>query len=327
MIDLYSLVKETGAFKTIKGEKESGRLSHAYLILTADGENLTEYLKIFARLMVCSNGSPCNACRACTLIEKNAYSDVYLYPKTGESVTSEEVNSLIEESYLKPIEGDKKIFILTHAETMNAAAQNKLLKTLEEPPENVHILIGATSEFPLLSTVKSRVKKLEIPPYASERLFSALKEDCPDAEKLSAAIACSDGTAGNAFALYNDQTLKDVTDLAVEVIVDMQSSKDVLKYSNKIALSKCDISKFLSVLELLFRDLLAFNEKGEAFVSNKVAFEKIKDAKNFKVGSILNALEKITEAQKRKKFNANSTMLTEWLLFQILEGKYKWQKL
>ena len=101
----------------------------------------------------------------------------------------------------------------------------------------------------------------------------------------------------------------------------------MLKYSNKIALSKCDISKFLSVLELLFRDLLAFNEKGEAFVSNKVTFEKIKDAKNFKVGSILNALEKITEAQKRKKFNANSTMLTEWLLFQILEGKYKWQKL
>lgn len=327
MIDLYSLVKETGAFKTVKGEKESGRLSHAYLILTADGENLTEYLKIFARLMVCNNGSPCNACRACTLIEKNAYSDVYSYPKEGASVTSEEVNSLIEESYLKPVEGNKKIFILTHAETMNAAAQNKLLKTLEEPPENVHILIGATSEFPLLSTVKSRVKKLEIPPFGKEMLFNALKEDCPDAERLSAAIACSDGTVGNAFALYNDQSLKEITDLACEIITDMQSSKDVLKYSTKITSSKCDISKFLSVMELLFRDVLIYFESGEKLVGNPAAFEKIKNAKNFTVGSIINALEKITEAQKRKKFNANATMLLEWLLFQILEGKYKWQKL
>ena len=48
MIDLYSLVKDTSAYLTIKGEKESGRLSHAYLILTADGQNLREYLKIFA---------------------------------------------------------------------------------------------------------------------------------------------------------------------------------------------------------------------------------------------------------------------------------------
>ena len=45
MIDFYSLIKDTGAYKTVKGEKESGRLSHAYLLLTADKENLTEYLK------------------------------------------------------------------------------------------------------------------------------------------------------------------------------------------------------------------------------------------------------------------------------------------
>jgi hypothetical protein len=53
----------------------------------------------------------------------------------------------------------------------------------------------------------------------------------------------------------------------------------------------------------------------------------MQNAKNFSVGAIINAIEKTNEAFERKKFNANPTMLLEWLLFQILEGKYKWQKL
>ena len=57
---------------------------------------------------------------------------------------------------------------------MNASAQNKLLKTLEEPPKNVHILLGATSEYPLLATLKSRVKKLEIPPFDNQTIYKAL---------------------------------------------------------------------------------------------------------------------------------------------------------
>lgn len=333
MIDLYSLIKDTSAFKTVKGEKESGRLSHAYLILTADGENLTEYLKIFAKLISCSATEPCLTCRKCSLIDKNAFPDLYVYPKAPDkadktpTISSDDVVAIIEESYLKPIEGDQKIFILSQAQTMNAQAQNKLLKTLEEPPKGVHILIGATSEFPILSTVKSRVKKLEIPPFSAQKLFDALSGEFTDKERLLNAIACSDGTVGSAVALYSDENLKAVTDLAVEVLVNMQSSSQVLEYSNKIAKSKCDISQFFSVSELLLRDLLALKQGRVDLVFNKRTAEKIKDAEGFSVGAILCALEKTNEAFKRKKFNANPTMLLEWWLFQILEGKFKWKKL
>ena len=82
MIDLYSLIKETGAFKTVKGEKESGRLSHAYLIISPDQDNLTQYLKIFAKLILCDATEPCGGCRKCSLIEKETFPDLYIYPKT-----------------------------------------------------------------------------------------------------------------------------------------------------------------------------------------------------------------------------------------------------
>ncbi len=328
MLDLTALLNSTNAYKTVKGDKQSNRLSHAYLLLCADGEMLGEYLKIIAKLITCKNGSPCNACRSCKLIGENAYSDVLAYPSgDGASVLVDDINSLISESYVKPLESDKKVFILNRAETMNLPSQNKLLKTLEEPPKGVHILIGATSEYPLLSTVKSRVKKLEIPGFTKDALFDALKDDCLDTDRLKSAIACGDGTLGKALALYKDENLEQAIELAVDTLINMKSSANVLDFTNKINDLKVDVAEFLSVLELLFRDMLvisqgkaelAFSEKAKYIMDNSV---------NFSTGSIINAIEKINQAFERKKYNANSAMLIEWLLFQILEGKYKWQKL
>ncbi len=327
MLNLTTLLQNTGAYKTVKCDKESNRLSHAYLLLSPDGDKLSDYLKLFAKLIVCTNGSPCDGCRACRLIDDNAYSDVIFYPSNGANVVVEDVNSLISESYVKPLESDKKVFIISHAETMNLPAQNKLLKTLEEPPKGVHIIIGATSEYPLLSTVKSRVKKLEIPAFTNETLIDALKEDCPDTERLKNAVACGDGTVGKALALYEDDNLGQAIDLAVETLVNMKSSANVLDYSIKISSLSVELSEFLSVLELLFRDMLVISQGKEELVNSDRAKYVMKNSVNFSTGAIINALEKINGAYERKKFNANPTMLIEWLLFQILEGKYKWQKL
>ena len=326
MTNLRSLIQSTGAYRTVKGDKENGRLSHAYLILTPDGDNLGEYLKLFASLMACEGKDACGECRSCRLISDNAYSDVIFYPKKSGAMATEEVSELIEESFLKPIESDKKIFVINNAESMNTVAQNKLLKTLEEPPKGVHIILGATNEHSLLQTVKSRVKKLEIPAFNKEQLFSALKDECEDPESLSIAIACSDGTVGGVRKLYGDKKFQQTVELALDVLVNMKSSKDVLEYSLKISKLSEDITEFISVMGLLLRDLLVINEGAEDLAFNQSAVSKLTEAERFNRGAIVYALEAVTEAQRRKRFNANATMLTEWLLFQILEGKYKWQK-
>ncbi len=327
MIDLPSILKDTGAYKRVLGDKRNGSLSHAYLLLTADGDFLDEYLKIFAKLMLCDGDEPCGTCRKCRLIDENSFVDLIFYPKESDSITSEEVNALIEESYIKPIEGSEKVFVISHAEKMNIAAQNKLLKTLEEPPRGVHILLGATSEFPLLSTVKSRVKKLEIPPFTRQKLFDALIEDYPDDARLNKAIACGDGTVGKAVALYSDDKLKAVTDVVRDVLVNMKSSSEVVSYSAKVLAVSQDGGEFLSVLELALRDMLVERQGEKNLVFDKEQTLALKDAKNFSEGAIIYALDSVLEGYERKKFNANPTMLVEWLLFKILEGKYKWQKL
>jgi DNA polymerase-3 subunit delta' len=326
MIDLLALFKNTSAYRVVTGDKKANRLSHAYLLLTADEDNLQGYLKIFAELLACNQEEPCGECRTCRLIDQKVHPDVITYPKKDKTVSSEEINELIEESFIRPIECDKKIFVIENAQTMNLSAQNKLLKTLEEPPRNVHIILGATNEFSLLPTIKSRVKKLEIPAFDKNTLIDALKQDCPDLERLETAVACGDGTVGKAKALYNDQDLIELNQMVVDLLVNMMSSKDVLKYSTLIADKKVDVSQFLSVLELILRDMLVLSQGKEDLVNNKSLIVDLKKAQRFNTGAIVYALESVVEAQKRKKFNMNTTMLIEWLLFQILEGKFKWQK-
>ena len=326
MIDLNALIKTTNAYKIIKGDKNAQRLSHAYLIISQDGDMLKDYLKVFAKLICCDYVEPCNNCRKCTLIDSEMHPDIMFYPKGQGAISVEDVNALIEESYLKPIESDKKLFVIVGAENMNASSQNKLLKTLEEPPKNVHILMGATSEFALLSTIKSRVKKLEIPAYDNKVLIDALKNECDDYDKLCQAVSSGDGTVGKALALYGDSSLSITTELVIDMLINMNSSSEILEYSNKILQTKIDLNQFLSVLELMLRDMLLLSQGKGDIVFNKGAISKLSKVQKFTTGAIVHALESITEAEKRKKFNMNPTMLVEWLLFQILEGKYKWQK-
>lgn len=322
-----ALVKSTAAYRIAARDKEAGRLSHAYLVLCQDGLYLRRYLNLFAKLILCEAREFCGACRICSLVGREKYPDMTVFPAAeGDKIRTEDIDFLVEDSYVKPYEGNRKLYVLAGAENMTPAAQNKLLKTLEEPPANVHILMGATSEYGLLPTVLSRVRRLEIHPFPDRVLLSAMEGEFPDRERLNAAVWNGDGTLGRAETLYGDKKLSEVTDLAVRVVTEMDSSADVLDFSGEIA--KESLPDFLSVLQLLYRDLIAAAEGKEDLVQNRAAFARTRSAlARYPKGALYRASEAITEAFCRKAFNATDGMLAEWLLFQILEGKYKWQKL
>ena len=321
MVDLLSLIKDTRAYKTVAADIAANRLSHAYLIISSDKRFSSEYLKIFAKLIMTGFSGG----RADSLIDLGYHPDVLNFPKNGETVLKEDVAKIIEESYLKPVESDKKLFLINNGESMNASSQNKLLKTLEEPPAGVHILITALSEYPLLSTFKSRVKKLVIPPYPAEKLINALKSECVDGERLENAVYCGDGTAGTALSLYGDENLAATIDAAVDTFLNMRTSRDVLEFSDKIMKFKDGVKGFISVAELITRDLTAYSNGGT--VKNPSLFKRVQKAEGFSDGALIYIADRISDAKRRLLANGNPQAVLEKLLFAILEGKHKWRKL
>ena len=137
-------------YKLVAADAANGRLAHAYLLVCPDEKNLRPFLKQLAKLVLRADA------RADRLIDAERYVDCRIFPAEGERAGVAEVKALLEDCYVKPVECDRKLFVLDRVHEMLAPAQNKLLKVLEEPPANVYFLLGAASEFPVLPTVRSR---------------------------------------------------------------------------------------------------------------------------------------------------------------------------
>lgn len=183
---MEQLIKSTAAYKIFKSEAKSGRLSHAYMLYFSDGANLRAALKLFAvEFFGAAKGS-----REEKLILSESLPDLKIYPLDGTKLNVAAANAIVSDAALKPLEYDKKLYIISGFESAAPAFQNKLLKILEEPPRGVSFLLGTTSLAYVLATVKSRVKLLEIPPFTEDEILSALNRTGDNSLNIAAARAC-----------------------------------------------------------------------------------------------------------------------------------------
>ncbi len=309
------LIKTTNAYKIIAGDKKRKTLSHAYLIVCPDGEFLRDYLKVFARLIACENDG-CNNCRICRLISSEGYADCTFYPEEGKKILTADVDDLLSKTYIKPIENLTRIFVLSNVENMNTAAQNKILKTLEEPPENVCILMGATGDYTLLPTVKSRVKRIDIPPFGEKVLKNTLIGEFTDIKKLDKAISLGGGKLSEIKKIYNDNETEKTATLCREILTQMKSSKDVLKFSSKV--DKDNLLAFIAEMKV---EVMRVLKQKKAGLCNNA------DLNEFKVGALIAIEDLLSTKERAVAFSANTQMTVDSILFGILEEKHRWQKL
>ena len=304
------LVKETTAYKIISTEKKKGALSHAYLVVCADKYALKTYLKELAKVIEFQGDDGDE--RIAKLIDKNAYADCTFYPLTGERIMTADVDDLVSKTYIRPLENKTRLFVLCGAENATPAAQNKLLKTLEDPPKGVVILIGALRESGLLSTVLSRVKKIDVPPLSSDKIRSVLSERCKDKARLENAIRSANGSAGAALALYENGEADKLDSLVKDIFAEMKSSKDVIKFVKRAG--KEDIKELISAL------------KAETTIRLENAVYGKEDKDGFTVGALVAISETLTDKEKAVAFSANTAMTIDGVLLSIVREKRRWQK-
>lgn len=134
-----------------------GKIFHAYII---EGDSLSDkegFAKEFCKAMVCKEkpGIGCDECVNCRKIEHGNYEDLHIIESDGMSVKDEQVSKLQEELRKKPV-GERNLAVIKDADTMTARAQNRLLKTLEEPFGGTVIILLSENRENLLDTIKSR---------------------------------------------------------------------------------------------------------------------------------------------------------------------------
>ena len=147
----------------MKNQITSSKISHAYIFSGTRGTGKTTAAKIFARAINCLNsqdGEPCNECEAClSILEGNTTDVIEMDAASNNSV--ENIRSIRQEVAYSTTGMKYKVYIIDEAHMLSTSAFNALLKTLEEPPENVVFILATTEEHKILPTILSRCIRFE----------------------------------------------------------------------------------------------------------------------------------------------------------------------
>ena len=137
---------------------DNNTISHSYMFVGIDGIGKKLIAKEYARKILCLNkqNQNCATCDSCIKFNSGNNPDFLEIFPDGNSIKIAQMREMQEKVYQKPIVSDKKVFIIDQVEKMTEEAQNSLLKTLEEPPEYMVIILITSNENKLLNTVKSR---------------------------------------------------------------------------------------------------------------------------------------------------------------------------
>lgn len=311
---MQRLLENTQAYKIVERDARSGAAHHAYLLLLDDARNLRFALKTFAKPLF--GNDP----RIAGLIDSESFSDCLFYPDEGKKFLVEDAERVSEECAVRPVEGDTKAIVIGDLAEANPASQNKLLKLLEEPPKGVIFLLGATTQFPVLPTVLSRVKKLEIPPFDALETAACLERVYAGGrftkDELALVAAACGGVVGQAQGMLEGGAYKALIDDAFALVL---SSASLLPALVKRVGETKRKKELLSLLRLIFRDaLLCKTGLGGDKIFLRSETERLKRvAEKYSLAALVRAQDTLSTAEREVAFNAVFPQCLELLLASV----------
>jgi DNA polymerase-3 subunit delta' len=323
------------AINTLKRGFGEGRVAHSFLIAgPAQIGKMTLALDL-ARMVNCiGHETPCGECGQCRRIDAGLHPDVHVIGigeqkgregRSRVSIGIDQVRELQKEASLKPYEGRHRVFIIDGAELLSEEASNSLLKTLEEPPDQVIFVLLASEPDGLLSTILSRCQRLDLKPLPLSQLTEALQKRYEVETELAQEIArLSGGRPGWAFQMLEQPDLMETRGERLTSIEELLRSPLDERFSYASDLSTAFTKSRDSVREEMqlwlewWRDVLVTKEGVPQFVTNlsrKDALEAA--ASELSSHQIVNAIKAIHQAMEYLERNVNSRLALEELMLSL----------
>ena len=284
------------AKKILENTIKTGNISHSYMFVGQNGIGKFMIAKEFAKAILCQGDQkPCNICEACIKFNGENNPDIQIIDEIEEkSIKTEIIKEVVKGVYEKPIESSKKVYIINDSQKMTKEAQNSLLKTLEEPPEYVVIILITENENLLLNTIKSRCTKIKFNPLKDNEIIEILKEKYDYKEITENTLEIAGGSVTHALSIQGKE----------EIFNEIKTI-----FSN---LEKINIIDLLNKKDLIFKDKDNIYEILNYI--NIVLFNKIKE--NIKY---TNCIKIVEETKDRLKKNSNYDMTIDNLLLKVWE--------
>lgn len=279
------------------------RTSHSYLFTGISGIGKRLIAEEFAKMILClAQQKYCNKCKSCIEFNSNNNPDYILIAPNNGSIKINQIRELQQKVSEKPIISNNKVCVINDADLMTNEAQNCLLKTLEEPPAYMTIILIGANESEFLPTIKSRCTIMHFEKIKNELIEQFLQENLQEKENIPTIVNIADGSIGRAINLKNKAEIYKNIDSIIENL-EKYDIIETLKKADVLYKSKDEVLEILEYINVLLIK---------------------KASKNYRYA---HCIETIEETKKRIKSNSNYNMCIDYMLFSIwgeINEKHSW---
>ncbi|MFC1998210.1 ATP-binding protein [Chloroflexota bacterium] len=325
---MWNIFGQPKAVDLLKSSVEQHRLSHAYLFIGPAHIGKGTLALNLAQAVNCTEEDlPCGVCALCSRIASGANSDVQVISLTlgAKEIGIDQIREAQHTASLKPYESKWRVFIIDGADRLSVEASNSLLKTLEEPPNNVLLILSAVHKGQILPTILSRCQIVELHPVAAPVIDKALIEKWEvDGEKARHLSRFCNGSIGWALMAYDDESVVEGRAEIVDRIVELTSASisDRFAYAAEQATffgqDKEAVFEVLSLWICWWRDVLLVKQGCVDLISNIDRIDMLeKSAGQYDVAQIAGFIKSIDSAIYNLHRNANPRLALEILMLDI----------
>lgn len=308
---------------SLRGDK----LSHAHLLIgPAKVGKMTLALNLAQALNCTGEEKPCSECVSCQRIFERRHADVQTIGVANRAeISIDQIRDMEHSATLKPFEGQNRVFIIDGAENLSSEAANCLLKTLEEPPPYVFIILLATNERFILPTVRSRCQKVELTPLpilqVEETLIKHWKAS-PERAKLLARLSA--GRPGWAISALRDERILDDRAKRLSILSQLVKQDRIERFAyatslaNQFSKNRETVRETLQIWMSWWRDLLLISGGCKNSITN-VDLEDtlLQEASCYCLPGIKAFIDHLFQAIEALDRNANPRLVLEALMLKI----------
>jgi len=319
---MWEVVGHETAISLLKYSLASEHIAHAYLLTGPPQIGKTTLATNLAQALNClSEHRPCGECSVCQRIARHVHPDVRLIEPEGDSIKIEQVRTMQREVALSPYEGRRRVYILCQFENATREAANCLLKTLEEPPDYVVLVLTAHEADLLLPTIVSRCQVLPLRPLPVSQVVQALRERWGvDEEQALLLGKLSSGRIGWAVTAYRDSEIlaRRGRHLAALQEITQRGRLDRLRYAQQLSRRPEGIPEVLDLWLSWWRDLLLLHAQCPENIVNVDQEPTLHEqAGRYSTEQIKDFIRSIRTTQQQLRQNVNAQLALEVLFLGL----------